>query len=161
MSAPYDSCLVARYIVATANDRDIYINLTKVQKLLYVAYGVWLAIVSDTPLVNEKPQAWPYGPVFPKTRKYLMANELYLMKLDDSDFNELKQDENFIGLIDFVFLHWGHLTAGQLTSWSHMDGSPWEEATMKEGFDWGDRISDTSIKSYFRYKALRRKDDGN
>lgn len=158
MSAPYDSVLVARYIVAAANKRDIYINVTKVQKLLYIAYGVWLAIVSDIPFVKEKPQAWPYGPVFPKTRKHFLKNEFYSIDINSEEFAGLKEDEDFVGLIDFVFQYWGELSAGQLTAWSHKEGSPWELATYRDGFDWGDRMSDTAIKNYFKFKVLRKKD---
>lgn len=160
MSAPYDSVLVARYIVAAANDRDLDINLTKVQKLLYIAYGVWLAIVSDTPVVKERPQAWPYGPVFPKTRKHLLKQDLYEININSEEFSELKNDEDFVGLIDFTLLHYGHNTAGELTTWSHKEGSPWEVATNQEGFDWGDRMDDAVIKSYFKNRVLRKK-DGN
>lgn len=40
---PYDSVLVANYLLALANEKGIILNTTKVQKLLYMAYGFLLA----------------------------------------------------------------------------------------------------------------------
>ena len=38
----YTSTDVATYLVALANERRIFINMTKVQKLLYITYSVFL-----------------------------------------------------------------------------------------------------------------------
>ena len=40
----YMSTDLARYIVAYANDQRYNINMTKIQKLLYVTYGIYLAV---------------------------------------------------------------------------------------------------------------------
>ena len=40
----YNSVEVAKFIVATANNKHLSINMTKVQKLLYIAYGIFLAV---------------------------------------------------------------------------------------------------------------------
>ena len=40
----YRSTDIATYIVALANEKRIAINMTKVQKLLYVVYGTYLRI---------------------------------------------------------------------------------------------------------------------
>lgn len=65
---PYDSVLVANYLLALANEKGVILNTTKVQKLLYMAYGLLLA-EKNRIITDEQPKAWPYGPVFPKTRK--------------------------------------------------------------------------------------------
>lgn len=38
----YNSVDVARYIVARANEEHLGINMTKMQKLLYIAYGAYM-----------------------------------------------------------------------------------------------------------------------
>lgn len=143
----YNSVAVAKYIAATANERHISINITKIQKLLYIAYGTSLVIRGDR-LTNEHPQAWPYGPVFPTTRTKLLKEDLYAISKDN--VTELKTDTYLKDLIDLVFRGFGMWSAGQLTAWSHGENTPWKLTTCKEGFQWGDQIPDEYITEYFR-----------
>jgi len=147
----YNSTLFAKYIIAWANDRGIPINMTKTQKLLYIAYGVWLAVVGKR-LLDEHPQAWPYGPVFPTTRNRLLKEDFYKIMLNDTQFTALKANKNINGLLKLVFGTYGHWTASMLSAWSHQNGSPWERTVNRTGFKWGDTISDDDIQGYFRMK---------
>ncbi|GAD07900.1 hypothetical protein PORCAN_1529 [Porphyromonas crevioricanis JCM 13913] len=147
----YKSTDIATYIIALANDRRISINMTKVQKLLYIIYGAYLRIYGER-LLNEHPQAWPYGPVFPTTRNKLLKQELSLISADDIVKEERKKilkDTKLNKVVDFVFNHFGCWNAGQLSEWSHSDGSPWYQTTNRNGFKWGDVIPDHLIKGYF------------
>lgn len=146
---PYNSVLIARYIIALSNDKGIAINMTKVQKLLYIAYGVFLAVRNQR-LLNEHPQAWPYGPVFPTTRNKLLHVDFYSISLFDEEFDPLKADVELNSLLDSVLNSFGNWTASQLTTWSHQDGSPWENTTLQEDFTWGNVIPDELIQGYFR-----------
>lgn len=145
---PYSSVLVARYIAATANERGVTINVTKVQKLLYIAYGTHLALYRER-LVDEQPQAWPYGPVFPKTRKDLIKTNVLGLRNNDEQFDTIRQDDSTTRLIDAVFNTFGRWTAKQLSDWSHKDDSPWGQVVSMDGFAWGDRIPDSYIQTYF------------
>ena len=145
----YSSIQVAKYIVATANDERISINITKVQKLLYIAYGIFLA-VKGYRLTNEHPQAWPYGPVFPTTRTKLLKLDLYSIDLNDDDISLLKDDSDLQSLIKLVFNSFGEWSASQLTSWSHADGTPWQRVVSTSDFRWGNTIPDEYIESYFK-----------
>lgn len=144
----YNSVLFAKYIIAVANERGVPINMTKTQKLLYIAYGIYYA-VKGTRLLNEHPQAWPYGPVFPTTRNHLLNINFYNIRKTDDEFAQIREDGEINSLLNLVFNSFGDWTAGQLSEWSHSDGSPWEKTVNREDFSWGDRISDEDIKSYF------------
>lgn len=147
----YRSTDIATYIVALANDKRIAINMTKVQKLLYVVYGAYLRIYGER-LLNEHPQAWPYGPVFPTTRNQLIKRDFYTITQEDiaePEKNNIKNDNLLNKVIEFVFKSFGDWNAGQLSEWSHSNGSPWHQTTNKDGFKWGDTISDTLIYEYF------------
>lgn len=148
----YRSTDVAFYIIALANDRKISINMTKVQKLLYIVYGAYLRIYGVR-LLNEHPQAWPYGPVFPTTRNKLLKHEFSLISKDNTIGEEEREkiitDEKLNKVIDFVFRHFGDWNAGQLSEWSHSDGSPWHQTINRDGFKWGDVIPDNAIMDYF------------
>lgn len=143
----YNSVDMAIYIVALANDRKFGINITKVQKLLYIIYGVYLRIYSSR-LINEHPQAWPYGPVFPTTRNRLLKKDLSQVTMSDVP-DELKKDSELLDIINFVLNRFSTWNAGQLSEWSHSEGSPWDLTTQKENFEWGDPIDDELIIEYF------------
>lgn len=150
----WNSVVIAKYIVALANDRRISINITKVQKLLYIAYGVYLAVKSQR-LTDEHPQAWPYGPVFPTTKNKLSKLNIDEISLADETLDLIKQDNEINSMLDLVLNTYGRWTAKDLTIWSHQEGSPWEKTVGSNNFKWGDRISDEVIKKYFDSKIQR------
>ncbi|WP_314942672.1 type II toxin-antitoxin system antitoxin SocA domain-containing protein [Porphyromonas endodontalis] len=145
----YRSTDVARYLVFLANERKITVNMTKVQKLLYITYGVFLRVYSKR-LLNEHPQAWPYGPVFPTTRNNLLKQDFSLVPKESiEDREKIENDEKLNKVVDFVFKNFGSWNAGQLSEWSHSKGSPWDETRKTQGFKWGNVISDKLILEYF------------
>lgn len=136
----YRSEDVARLIAATLNERKIMINITKIQKLLYIAYGTWLRVYQNR-LLNEHPQAWPYGPVFPTSRNKLTKSGVELVDITRADVpQELLDDAELARIVNFVVLHFGKWTAANLTTWAHAPGTPWELTTQREGFMWGEQI---------------------
>lgn len=150
----YNSVIVAKYIAAKANSMRYNINMTKIQKLLYIAYGIYLA-VKDVRLTNEHPKAWPYGPVFPTTRNKLSKVNLEDLSIDDPSLSELKENPEINSMLDLVFSTYGKMTATELTAWSHQDNSPWAKAVNDTNFKWGNVIDDQFIKEYFLNKIER------
>jgi uncharacterized phage-associated protein len=144
----YRSEVVAAYIAALANERRYNINMTKMQKLLYAAYGACLALY-DERLTNEHPQAWPYGPVFPISRKKLLNVDLFDIDKSESRFDEIRDDKKVNGLLELVMRSYGKFNATSLVEWSHKEGSPWDKTTKEPDFKWGDNMSDMDIQSYF------------
>lgn len=155
----YDSVDIAYLIVAWANKNNVSVNITKIQKLLYIAYGAHL-VVSRTRLCREHPQAWPYGPVFPSTRNKLLKENLDAITMDNSIVKKSVSDNYLQGLVQFVFAGFGKYNANTLTQWSHKEGSPWEQTTQLNGFKWGDPIPDDFIIDYFA-KLIIFKGDGS
>ena len=153
-SSKYNSVIVASYIVAMANDKGLSINMTKLQKLLYIAYGTYLALM-DCRLTNEHPQAWPYGPVFPTTRNKLLKRDLSQIQLSSSDLDEIKMDKDVKKIVELVLNSFGSKTATTLTVWSHQSGSPWDRVSSQEGFTWGEVIPDEYIQEYFNSILIR------
>jgi len=156
---PYKSTLLAKYITAYFNDKGADVNITKIQKLTYIAYGSFLAIF-DERLIDEHPQAWPYGPVFPTTRVNLLKTDLNSISLEDDDIQEISSDKDVVLLIDNIYRTFGSWPAFSLSEWSHKEGSPWEKTVSSKNFRWGDRINDDYIKSYFT-KIIVYKDEEN
>lgn len=144
----YNSIEIAKYIIVTARKKRISINITKLQKLMYICYGTWLAL-KQYRLTEEKPQAWQYGPLFFNTWE-----KLYSIKFDEIQEDvKLSGDENenkeFQNLLDVVLDKFGDWNATMLVNWTHKDESPWSQAKKSPNFKWGDELCDNAIYKYF------------
>lgn len=144
----YNSVTVARFIAASMNERKLAINMTKLQKLLYIAYGTCLNVTGKR-LTDEHPQAWPYGPVFPTTRNRLLKECLSEISLSDNRLSEIREDWSMQSLVKIVIDAYGGMYATTLSEWSHRKGSPWYETVHSPGFKWGNVIPDILISEYF------------
>lgn len=115
----YDSLEIASYIDKKCREFNYYgINNTKIQKLLYCCYGAVL-VVEDKRLCKEYPRAWRYGPVFPRVFSYISKNK----KLED--IKQVSFPKEIENILDIVIKFFGKFRGGQLSQWSHEDGSPW------------------------------------
>jgi uncharacterized phage-associated protein len=141
----YDSRDVAKALIAIGLKHNMILNITKVQKLLYIIYGHFLA-VEGIRICDEHPQAWPYGPVFPKTRK-MMGIDGIAYRIED--LGELAADEMLLDVVENVVKTYAGYPASTLSEWSHEEGSPWDGTVSTKGFKWGNQIPDELIKSYF------------
>lgn len=156
-----DSIKVGKYILSLCKEAGIYMNQTKLQKLMYVVYGAYLAN-DDERLCDEHPKAWPFGPVFPKVQKYFAKSENFtevspsLSKTEE--FKSLTENEKLNNVITSVIKVFGHYSAKDLSEWSHKNGSPWVIALNSNNGQWNSEISDEVIKSYFLNHVIKKKD---
>lgn len=151
----YNSVVAAKFIAAKLKEKGRDVNITKIQKLLYVAYGLYLAVF-DVRFVDEHPQAWPYGPVFPTTRNKLCKDEtLAAISLQDPDLEAIIDDAQVNALFESIYSVMGDWTASQLVEWSHQPDSPWDYCTRMEGFKWGTQMDDNLIKLYFNSLLIK------
>lgn len=143
---PYDSQLIAKYLYSLAYSKGRNLNVTQLQKLLYIAYGFYLA-EHGRPLLSERPQAWPFGPVFPRTRKleYDRTAGIHTVEL-----RIVVDDYEVKKLLDDVVDNYASISASKLSEWSHTVGSPWERTTLQHGFRWSHIIPDEYIADYFK-----------
>lgn len=141
----YDSLDIARHLIAKCQEESIQdINNTKINKLLYAVYGMYLACCNQE-ILSEQPKYFPYGPVFPRVyRKY---DELKGLKIDLTDNVELSQ------IINLVIKIFGKISAGKLSTWSHEYGSPWDLMRQRES-KYGESLNPFEVRKYFR-KFLR------
>jgi uncharacterized phage-associated protein len=143
----YDSILAAKYLMAIACSKGQCLNATKVQKLLYISYGIALANYNHR-IVSESPQAWPFGPVFPRTQQRINYDTLY--NTTDSEFDEIRSDKEITSLFSDVIDKYSGFSASKLSAWSHLNGSPWYRTTLQENFKWSTQIPDEYIREYFQ-----------
>jgi uncharacterized phage-associated protein len=107
------------------------ISQIKLQKLIYFAHGFYLA-VKEKPLVNEKIEAWQYGPVVPLIYHRFKAwgnkpiNQVLVQKSDN-----LYISEEVIEFLDLVWHKFSYYSAGELVDLSHEKDGPWHRAIEK------------------------------
>lgn len=140
-----DSVDIAKAIRYSAKQEGIYANMTQINKLLYITYGMML-VQSRRRLTKEHPSAWPYGPVFPRVHKSINLHD----EITDIEYKAIEQkDASIVYLINIVVKKFGALSAGELSEWSHQSGSPWDIAVRKSEGKWNTKLEDNDIYNYF------------
>jgi len=153
----YSPAIVANAVLTRANQRGIFISHLKLQKLVFFTHAWCLAILGE-PAVNERPEAWEFGPVFNtlyyrlKERGHERIRE-YIESVDATTnaFATLvpsPADDRFWRILDQVMDRYGTFTAAQLSTLSHEPGGPWEQARCAKLAV----IPDESVLSFYRSK---------
>lgn len=124
-----------RYIAQTKF--HLLLNMTQTQKLLYIAYGIELAR-ANMRLTDEHPQAWPFGPVFPRVHSHV--------NFSTTPPNPGGISDEIVGLLCDVVKAFGRTSATKLSEWSHSKDSPWDKTPKDK---WGRPLSDSDIREYF------------
>ncbi|KLI63584.1 hypothetical protein AAV99_07435 [Aurantiacibacter marinus] len=144
------------FLQADFRDGFASISPMKIQKLVYLAHG-WNLAINDEPLISEKFEAWPYGPVEEELyhifkqygngpiRDYAKSwagNEEKAFVVSDAN-------SGFYDIFNRVMQKYGHFTALQLSALTHQPGTPWSE-TRANGWP---EIPDDMIRDHFRELA--------
>ncbi len=146
----YDSIKMGEYLAAYATSKGYEINQTKLQKLLYILYGAYLTLYDEI-LLNERPKAWPYGPVFPRVQKKFAKNTGFAdADINAEEYQDIRENTNLIALINDVLTTFGRWTAQALSEWSHASGSPWAIALANNNMTFNAPLSSDDIKAYFK-----------
>lgn len=146
----FTSLDVAAYIAQECDRHGYTYNNTKIQKLLYVAYGVMLAWQNER-ICDEYPRAWPYGPVFPKVFKFInqdgdiAARPNVLVGPNATNIRYVAQA---------TVERFGMKSAKSLSTWSHATGSPWHRVVVQEDAGWNSFIPDEYIRDYFLQNVI-------
>lgn len=140
-----DSVDVANAIRYIAQTENISVNMTQINKLLYIAYGTML-VSQKKRLTTEHPSAWPYGPVFPRVHRNVKLSD----SITSDAYDRLRaQDISITNLLQSVVSTFGRLSATKLSAWSHQLGSPWDIAVKESNGMWNTKLSDEAIYNYF------------
>lgn len=142
-----------RIVAEENNEENIVIGLTQLQlqKLVYFIEGIYL-VYTDNELINEKVEAWQYGPVYPTMyTHYSKYNDKIIdyndIKVKLDEMIELTQDEKLMKVISYVYDNYAYYTGGQLVDMTHEKGTPWEKVYNKNVPNI--EIPKEKIKEYF------------
>ena len=140
-----DSVLVAKALQWMASTHDVSLNGSQIQTILYNAYGVWLATKGER-LLEEHPQVWQYGPVFPRAYKHLKKNAGNGQVEHDMLRAECPDRFEFIRR---CFQRFAWTSAGVLCAPHTAEGSPWKQTKDQSPDKLGVRIEDELIRQWF------------
>lgn len=146
----YSPTTVANYFIKK-HSKDGELTPMKLLKLTYIAYGWYLAITENTKrLLNEKPVAWDYGPVFPTLYNNIKKSGELKIK---NTLPNLLEDEN-ISAEDEIFLDkiwsiYGKFDGVYLSALTHQKGTPWEQVYSQGS---NSILSDESIYNHYKEK---------
>lgn len=163
----YSAKQVATEFIELAKAEGQQLTPMQLQKLVYFAYGWYLAITGER-LIDERVEAWQWGPVIPSLYSEFKRfgsdpiteapSEMYfeglVAKLRKFPLasGDARRDETARSIIRRVWEIYGQYSASQLSSMTHAENSPWSQTPDKDVR--GTDIPDEIIKKYFQQLAL-------
>lgn len=129
------------------------LNRTQVHKILFYVYGVYLADNDKRLFTDDRPKAWPYGPVFPRVNKWMQNQQEEVIRISPEMADRYSENMKALNLVVNAVNAMYDKTAIALTRWSHQEGSPWYRTLYKEQgkqAPWNTDIDDEVIKEYFK-----------
>lgn len=126
MKLHYTAEDIANYFLYKAQkDNQELISNLKLQKLVYYAQGIHLAM-HGRPIFRDDIRAWNYGPVVPELyQKY--KNKGAKGILPDVSFNPKTIDNSMKIFLDEIYIAFGQFSAVRLMELSHSDNC-WKDA---------------------------------
>ncbi|KAA0989827.1 Panacea domain-containing protein [Dyadobacter aurulentus] len=141
----HDAIKVACYFVNLGIVDDVPLTNMKLQKVLYLANGMHLAL-TEKPLLSDDIQAWRYGPVIPSVYNTFKgwADKPITAPQPSGDLN---LDANTQSILLDVWNITKSVDGIKLANWTHLPGSPWDEAVKRA---LNTTISPDLTKQYFK-----------
>jgi uncharacterized phage-associated protein len=139
MPIPYTPLAIANEFIARYQP-SVGIEHMKLQKLVYCANGWWLAFHANQPLIDEAPEVWKFGPVFPSLYRVLKVYGRSPIKTvqSRSPFEApdrvTESDADAFNLVDWTWRRYGHMTSFALSEMTHREGTAWQRAAAEHDF---------------------------
>lgn len=144
MPAPYPPKAIANAFLQRAfNDKKV-VGQLKLQKLVYLAHGYYLALTNGTPLVDEAFEAWDYGPVC-RTLYYefrdagrdplrRLATDLDWEADGEAPVPAPTDDSNVNRVINFVYSTYIDRSPFALSDLTHKTGWAWDRTRQADTY---------------------------
>jgi uncharacterized phage-associated protein len=124
---PAWSTVIAAHIVRRLQHAGLPIEQGRLQRLVYVAHG-WRLAASGQPLTGDRPEAWPYGPVYRRLAEVLapfgsssLPQHWCGSDIDPSELDPIEHD-----LIHDLCQSTARLPMERLSAITRGEGSPWQ-----------------------------------
>lgn len=159
---PFSAKAVANWFL----DLGSPLNPMKIQKLVYFAHG-WELGLKGRPLINERVEAWPYGPVVPSLYHEFKVYGSGTITEPASSVEATGSKLRFVipaipvadtearALLAKIWDVYGHRTGPQLSAMTHIPGSPWHTVSTQNPGVRSVDIPDDLIQRWFSDLAQR------
>mgnify|MGYP003624478506 CR=1 FL=1 len=143
----YNPSTIANYFIKKYSSEGALTPM-KLIKLVYISYAWYLTLTEgEKTLIDEKPQAWDYGPVFPslyQSLKKFGKTEIQKTIPNQSLWEKIRdEDKPFLNKMWDMYGSYGGIYLSAIT---HTDNSPWDKA-FKKGYN--HNISDKDILEHY------------
>lgn len=121
-----DVRVVANRFLELAERDHVFLTPLKLQKLVYLAHG-WSLVLRGKPLINQRIEAWRYGPVIPTLYHEFKEFRGSAIQRKANTTDELQPlSTEATRLIDAVWGKYKSYSATQLSALTHEPGSAWD-----------------------------------
>lgn len=137
----YPAIVVGGYFIRLAIDEGKSITPMKLQKLIYFAHGIHLAM-NEKPLISETIEAWKYGPVIPTVYHSFKAfgnnsipdSPFYAVSVKDFVEDSITRLDNSTKIfLKQVWDIYKKFSAFQLSELTHVKDAPWSQVVVQNG----------------------------
>lgn len=140
---------VTKRLLEVAEDDRNTLTPMQLMKLVYLCHG-WMLGVYRRPLIQERVEAWRYGPVIPEL--YHIVKEFRSNPVPIDALGEVSQaglDKYGSTLIENVYNIYREFDGIQLSALTHAKGTPWD-ITWNNGRGTNQPISNDLIENHFK-----------
>lgn len=155
----HEPLAIANKVLGVALERGLPLTIMQLIKLVYFAHGWTLALLGK-PLVNEAPQAWQHGPVYPSIyNEFRGSGARPIERTAKNPFSGTDYDATLTtdeqSVLEQVVTAYGKIHAFELSSRTHQRGTPWDDV-YQGGAGKFQPIGNDLIKTHF--DTLKRAD---
>jgi len=133
-NAPYDSRIVANFLLDVALERKLALTQLVLYKILYFAHG-WYLTSFRKPLISQEFEAWQFGPVVKVLRDQFgrfgekpITTRAQKLNISTGRYvplgSTLSPDDMLF--VQNIFDSYHHYGAWKLSEMTHEAGSPWD-----------------------------------
>jgi uncharacterized phage-associated protein len=154
---------IANFFLDCAEEEGKLITQMKLHKLVYIAYGWYIALTNER-LFEDRIEAWEHGPVVKSLREEFknFGREPITVKSIVFDWETLEEQEPRVpskdydtnAVLDRVWESYKTFSAATLRNKTHEVGSPWHKA-YKNGDGYGSEIDDKDIAEHYRERIKK------
>ena len=142
----YSSITIANYFISRYSSLG-KLTPMKVIKLTYLAYSWYIALNDGNErLIRESPQAWDYGPVFPRLydslKKYGRTVIDTILPYDTDE--TISEDDSLF--LDKIWKMYGKFDGVKLSAMTHSKDTPWDKSYSRFS---NSVISDSDIINHY------------
>lgn len=143
-----DAREIANWFIRRARRDGRRLSIMALLKLIYIAHG-WHLQIFKQPLVQDRIEAWKFGPVVPKVYSAFRGQGVEVRQ--PVDINE----RGFVGeqsnLLEEIYKIYAGMDAFKLSEITHVPNGPWDLASKQGGYF--AEIPNSLIQSH--YEQLR------